>query len=154
MLVTDNGNTKIHVCQKQHNYFRRHSAQIYELAIFCLAVQVLLRCVTVWAWEEISCCSVQSILNSVKHPWAHKQTLGWVKNQTVILYLRTAPQYLQSTKKIGLRALVTRKWDVCRIRTTMASTNCTSKTHVCTKRQRENRNRGLRLTSIESKTWK
>lgn len=52
----------------------------------------------------------------------------------VIMYLRTAPQYRQSTRKIGLRALVTRTCDVCLIRTTMASTNCSSNTHVCTRR--------------------
>lgn len=57
----------------------------------------------------------------------------------VCLYLRTAPQYLQSTRKIGLRALVTLTWDVCLIRTTMASTNCSSNTHVWTRR-RDNMN--------------
>lgn len=63
----------------------------------------------------------------------HKHNLLWLQNQTVSLYLRTAPQYLQSTRKIGLRARVTRMCDVCLIRTTMASTNWSISTHVCTR---------------------
>lgn len=55
-------------------------------------------------------------------------------DKQLLLYLRTAPQYRQSTKKIGLRALVTRKCDVCLISTTIASTNCSINTHVCTRR--------------------
>lgn len=51
----------------------------------------------------------------------------------LLLYLRTAPQYRQSTRKIGLKALVTRKCDVCLTSTTIASTNCSSSTHVYTR---------------------
>lgn len=46
-------------------------------------------------------------------------------------HLRTAPQYRQSTRKMGRRARVTRRWDICRTSTTMASTNWRKSTQVC-----------------------
>lgn len=70
-------------------------------------------------------------------------------DKSSLLYRRTAPQYRQSTRKIGLRALVTRKCDVCLTSTTMASTNCRSKTHVCTTRRRDTISKKWKRTEEE-----
>lgn len=79
--------------------------------------------------------------------WGYEHTLMWLQME---LYLRTAPQYLQSTRKIGLRALVTRMWDVCLIRTTMASTNWSFSTHVCTRSTEE---KNLWFLNLSGGSW-
>lgn len=90
-------------------------------------------------WKTVMvkrCLEGYSFLKSLKTNIANISTL-WCGFKSINLYLRTAPQYLQSTRKIGLRALVTRMWEVCLIRTTMASTNWSISTHDCTRRTKE-----------------